>query len=238
MPHDRPLPVLGPDAVNRGNDQTLSRGVATAPGRPGQEIGVLKCDIEFPSVVTVELGLRFSDPAETGAQHATVIAIVQWGTGGISHEAEIDWHMGATFMVAAEHIDIRARHEELGDAVFAQNLLLFANVGYYPQGHTRPTRSFPRVRVPPLGRVTVAVPPFAFAANIFADEVDYGNFDIEFRGGQGAASQLQFAARPAGAAFFPPRVGVRLNDATRFIHAINTDAEVAHNLAISFPLVL
>lgn len=109
-------PLAGAQQNNRGGARVID--VDTITGTPLQEIPSI---VETPrdagqdaESITVSLGLIFVDQDIdiTSAIDNTALSIlarVQWGVGGASYSADIDWNQGTIFTLPASFVSVGAR---------------------------------------------------------------------------------------------------------------------------------
>jgi len=159
---------------NAGRSETLSpddvlRAIINASGPD-----------EDSSVITVTFSSRPTAALTTG-QTFRVRGVIQWGSGGFQHEAEIDLAHGSIISVAASWIRCSAANEGTGASV-----IVGATIGYMPRagGHqARRTRYQPSLDADNM--YAYVVPSFAttftfmrgeswvpFAIQLLENEVD------------------------------------------------------------------
>jgi hypothetical protein len=108
-------PLAGAIPNNRGNARAVT--LQTLTGGPAQVIpSILQTKHDSgvdAEVLTVQLGLElpqdFFDPSSpyTGAP-VQITALLEWGVGGSSYTAEVDWILGTCFYVTASWLRISA----------------------------------------------------------------------------------------------------------------------------------
>jgi hypothetical protein len=123
----------------------------------------------FPETWTLCLGLTYNTALHAVAPSAgkfTVVAEIEFGTGGVIQTVEMDWKQGASIVLPMNALNVIASYSSLesegGPIIPPLDLRLRANVvrGVLPQ--SSPTRSFFMFSPGPgTAQVSCPIPPFA-----------------------------------------------------------------------------
>lgn len=139
------------------------------------------CEPE-PELVSVVLTRRDGSPdVDPTNTLVRVIAVVEWGCGGISEVFEVDWTNGRTFTLTAERVTVNARYdgEDRGPWTPMQVCQAALVLG------TRPASGSPRLTVTlgslaPAASVLVPIPPGASSVSLLSDfDTGYGRYLCE-----------------------------------------------------------
>lgn len=101
---------------------------------------------------------------------ANLVAIVRWGTNGVSHEAEVDVVRGGRLTVVGSEVDVQILQEVgVNGGRTPRNYRVAATAGYIPNASpVEPTRT---VLVPAVGggmtSAMLPIPPFARAVTFY-----------------------------------------------------------------------
>lgn len=115
----------------------------------------------FPEVWTVSLGLDFDELALRATDFFGIIAILQFGIGGVVQEIEVDWKNGTSIPLPFNALNIRARYNiaNLGRVIstIPSSLRLRASIARGTVSGTEATRSQLSLGQPLL----IEIPKFA-----------------------------------------------------------------------------
>lgn len=181
-----------------GNNQ-LGIEQAYQPDGNGYQT-ILKMDEwDFPKLWTISLGIAYNPALISGGGNAqfSIDGLIQFGSGGVTQEFEVDWAEGTTFSIPMNAINVIARYSDFtsknntpSDLVLRVNL----SQGGSPQG-IPPTRSF-LLDVANAAFEVVLIPKFARRLRVQRGFGDVGgawdaNVFYNFRGtGTGLAGDL------------------------------------------------
>ncbi len=195
-------------------------------------------------VVTVSLGFAasFNAPAPgVGVERrAPVIADVQWGVGGGSHRAEVDFHNGTQFSIPASNISIAARFLEDVADVFDQVALSVSIAWQTRAARSLVTRTLVKTTIAPgAGSAIFTVPPFAYGVMLFEDAPSPSPLTWRFLGGPATTDETQMAESVAAlrSEGMLTNDGVKLPGTTRFIEITNPGGAPI-GVTLVFPLNL
>ena len=142
----RPLSNAAPG--NRGNSRLMALTMPPGPSSLNIILETTETIVESPrnggedaEMITCTLGI--SDLPDLGEYYAT--AIVEWGIGGASFSARMDWRKGSVFSVPASSLAVRCRIEHRfisNDDGFTKKVLVSAALAYgtTPVAHANPCR--------------------------------------------------------------------------------------------------
>lgn len=195
-------------------------------------------------VVTATLGFVgfFNEPAAAVGveRRAPVIAEVQWGVGGGSHMAEVDFHNGTQITVPASNLKINGRFLEDVAAVF-DRVQLSVSIAW----GTRPARALPTRTLTKAtlagggGSAIFTVPPFAYSVMLFEDAPSPSPLTWRFLGGPATTDETQMSETVAAlrSEGMLTNDGVKLPGTTRFIEITNPGG-AARGVTLVFALNL
>jgi hypothetical protein len=169
-------PIVAPIPVRQhpiwsGNNE-IGRETAFAPDENNRQTILKMGEWGAPQLWTVTLGMDYSRPlAEPINTAFTVLAEIQFGSGGTTQTIEVDWRQGASVSVVANAIVVNAVYpfQEVGGASTPTDLVLRASVGKRSSAGGAPTRSFTSQLFDNAASVSgfIRVPPFAKAIKIY-----------------------------------------------------------------------
>lgn len=145
-------PLAGASANNRGQAVIVTidaSGTALVPGfQPAQRIPSIvqspRGEGDFDGeLISVRLGMflpaPFSDPTSPYATFPIdVLCLLEFGVGGVSYTAEVDWNQGTVFGVSASYLRVSALVGEVTSNVFpaAIQFNLQASLAYGDAGNS------------------------------------------------------------------------------------------------------
>jgi len=111
-PMERPLPthrpLAGASSNNRGMQLPLLIGGPA--GLPEQNLNAImetpRTESEDAESLVVTLGYTIQGDESVNQVPVNATAVIAWGVGGATYEAEIDWGMGTTFVIQASYLKI------------------------------------------------------------------------------------------------------------------------------------
>lgn len=174
-------------------------------------------------VVTVDLGIQIQTRAPSPPnvdRRSDVLAVIQWGVGGASFSAEVDFARGTQVSFVASQVSVSARFAETAPEV-DERVLVAAGIAWGSRAaRSYPTRTIPSTTLTAAGGpVIFPVPPFAYAVQIFTDPVGAAAAGpVEFLGGPLGTDQTTHVEDiGAWGATVLANEGVKLPPSTRFI---------------------
>lgn len=166
---------------------------AVPPYPPLQTLIDLSANPDQAEMLTVALFLEFTPPPnDSNPERGRIryvssldaldagVAVIQWGTGGVQQEAEVDFLDGMTFALCASYLRVSAGREYLTNAVGSE-MTLGASAGYgaVAGANIRPQRTrYVNVAIATMSIRTVPVPPYA------------RSFKVMWQGGDGAGIDM------------------------------------------------
>lgn len=216
--HDRDPDVVFEDDFGRRARELLptpnaSSGVAIVPARTGPWSGYNGLGIErgfaadennlqtilrlnewgFPEVWTLALGLNdFSFDDNPNDIAFDVTALIEFGSGGVMQNVEIDWVNGASISLPMNAVNVIARYATLsseGSTSIPSDLRLRCSLVRGRNGNACPTRTI----ITEEGDEEVRIPPFAKAVHVAASLSLPGISPFQFYSN---GSYVQFQAKP------------------------------------------
>lgn len=219
-------------------------GVDSGAG-PGQRwltlMRPVACSSHGAKVFTVSLGVQevWDDIDEGAARYGGVLFLLKWGVGGAQFEAIVDGRLGQLVTLLGSSLEVSAGFSVIDVPSTPSRAHVVAGLSHGTRVCCNATRTYPEIDADenePAATRTVAVPPFAYAVQIYADDGDYamGAFGATMRGGQaGIASQIFDSVDAPALLAAHGSAGYRFNNQTRYIEVSSAGGQ---NLTLSFAL--
>ena len=172
-------PLAGARLNNRGNAQLFEIG-----GNASLEEQLITTFVETPKsagddgeLISVTLGMQYQQevddiysavagPPDSLTSYFNPVAVLEWGLGGATFQAEVDWSVGNRFALCASYVRVGLRIPSVSLTADPFNVIFSASLGYGQEPKkarlTRDTQLDMSQLIAVAGASDyVAIPPFA-----------------------------------------------------------------------------
>ena len=218
---------------------------STAPSSGQRWVTLIRpvaCTSHGAKVFTVALGTQEVWDPETDegtSRFGGVLFQLKWGVGGAKYEAIVDGRVGQFVTLLGSSLEVNAGFSIIDVPSSPLRAHVVAGLAHGVRPCCNATRTYPRLNADnaqPSPTRTVAVPPFAYAVQIYAHDGDYtaGAFTATMRGGEALIAARIYDVVDAPALLDAHSgAGYRFSNQVRYIQVTSPGAQ---NLTISFAL--